>query len=239
MSFGYFGAKHGLARFYPEPRHDIIVEPFAGAAGYSCYWAQRKSIRKVVLIDLNPGLVDLWSRLIAGDRSLLYDEVVKGEYTTNPLIASASGEQGLATLRGKKRKITDRMVSSWPRTKEKIERLIPVIKSWEIRLGDYRVADDIEATWFVDPPYTSKTGWNGSPTAGGHSYKDEGKIDSNLDYNGLGLWVRGRKGQVIACEQEPADWLPFKPFRRQRNGVGAGTGSTRTELVYIGDEHGH
>ena len=50
MPFAYYGAKHELARKYPRPRYPLIIEPFAGAAGYSCHWAHRGT--NVMLIDL-------------------------------------------------------------------------------------------------------------------------------------------------------------------------------------------
>jgi len=35
--FSYYGSKSKLAQHYPTPKYDTIVEPFAGAAGYSLY----------------------------------------------------------------------------------------------------------------------------------------------------------------------------------------------------------
>ena len=35
----YFGSKVSTAHKYPAPKHDLIIEPFAGGAGYSlCHW---------------------------------------------------------------------------------------------------------------------------------------------------------------------------------------------------------
>jgi site-specific DNA-adenine methylase len=45
--FTYTGGKYRLAPRYPEPRHNLIIEPFAGSAGYSL----RHPEREVLLID--------------------------------------------------------------------------------------------------------------------------------------------------------------------------------------------
>ena len=56
-----------------------------------------------------------------------------------------------------------------------------------------------EATWFIDPPYQ---------VAGRH-YRFGSE---QLDYARLAKWCRSRPGQVIVCENEGADWLPFRPL---------------------------
>src|SRR6266478_1853109 len=39
--FYYFGAKKRIAHLYPAPRYETVIEPFAGAAGYSMRYWQR------------------------------------------------------------------------------------------------------------------------------------------------------------------------------------------------------
>ena len=77
----------------------------------------------------------------------------------------------------------------------------------DVRLGDYRSAPDLEATWFVDPPYQPTRGMK---TGQGLGYAP-GCTSRELDYGELAEWCRSRRGQVIVCEQEGADWLPFRP----------------------------
>ena len=54
--FKYFGSKWKLARLYCRPRCEHVIEPFAGAAGYSVYWEPKK----VTLIELNPVVHGVW-----------------------------------------------------------------------------------------------------------------------------------------------------------------------------------
>lgn len=238
MPFGYFGAKHGLARFYPPPEFDTVVEPFAGAAGYSCYWASQGKVKHAILVDRNEHVVALWHRLQKmTEKQLMRIECPpKGDRTTEPLIAAASGKQGMAVLAGKSRQVTDRMLHSWPRLQARIARALPYIRTWDVQLEDYMSCKNVAATWFVDPPYIQRLGSGNFITAGGHSYTTGGTGGFDSAFNGsyidLARWSRSRRGQVIVCEQLPADWLPFGAFRNQRNGVGAGTQSTRTEAIW-------
>ncbi len=55
--FGYYGGKwRDAIKHYPEPQHDTIVEPFAGSAGYSLRYANRK----VILCEIDPVLASVW-----------------------------------------------------------------------------------------------------------------------------------------------------------------------------------
>ncbi len=236
MPFGYFGAKHGAARMYPAPRYDWVVEPFAGAAGYACYWARRNRISHAILIDNNPAVIALWRRLQAMSVRELMSLVQPplGTKSADPLFTDG-GRQGLSMLVGRPQSITSRMVKDWPRVRARIAATLPLIREWDIRCGDYTDAPDIEATWFIDPPYGLRDGVSGKKTAGGYSYKDARAITFTR-YNELAAWCRARTGQVIVCEQMPADWLPFRAFRRQRNAVGRGRHAIRTEAIWLNEE---
>jgi len=59
--FSYYGGKWAIARRYPAPLFDSIVEPFAGSAGYSL----RYVARAVTLIDSYPAVVGTWRYLIS------------------------------------------------------------------------------------------------------------------------------------------------------------------------------
>jgi hypothetical protein len=75
---------------------------------------------------------------------------------------------------------------------------VPFIKHWKIIEGEYTSAPDLEATWFIDPPYHRS----------GNLYLHQ--VNS---YTDLSDWCRSRQGQVMVCEQGGATWLPFTPFR--------------------------
>ena len=88
--------------------------------------------------------------------------------------------------------------------------------------GDYTEAPDVEATWFVDPPYDNRAGRRYRCQPG--------------SFEALGAWCRERRGQVIATDTTEATWLPFRPL-----GIGAGFGqknraSGSTEAVWSSDD---
>jgi len=82
--------------------------------------------------------------------------------------------------------------------RQRVAQNVERIKHWMIIESDYSNAPDIEATWFIDPPYNNKAG----------SYYPT-QVD---DYQALADWCKSCQGQVMVCENEGADWLPFKPF---------------------------
>jgi hypothetical protein len=51
--FYYYGAKNLLSRHYPELKHGIIVEPFAGSAAYSCYHLLKNDKLSSIICDKN------------------------------------------------------------------------------------------------------------------------------------------------------------------------------------------
>ena len=58
--FNYYGSKHKLSSLYARPRHDVLIEPFAGGAAYShLHWK-----RKVKLYDLDDRICAIWDYLI-------------------------------------------------------------------------------------------------------------------------------------------------------------------------------
>lgn len=231
MPFAYYGAKHGLARRYPPPAHRTVVEPFAGSAGYAVHHAAK--LERVLLYDIDPAVVALWHELqtmTPADVDRIGAQVERGKRFTHPLLAGmAGGSQMAAVLAGKSRMVTPRMVNDWPRVRRRILTALPHFGRWEIRLGTYADAPDIDATWFVDPPYQpllTYTSTSRSGAADGYRY-------GAVDYAELGAWCRTRRGLVIVCEQSPAAWLPFAPLARQKNGVA--DGAVRTEVVWRND----
>jgi hypothetical protein len=120
--------------------------------------------------------------------------------------------------------VTKRMPVVLHRMFRQIAAVLPHVKGRvEIIEGDYSNAPDIEATWFIDPPYHV----DGRPQSRGMGYA-EGCNSHSLDYAALAEWCRDRRGQKIVCEQEGATWLPFQHLRHARNSIG----NMATEVVW-------
>ena len=69
--FGYYGGKwRDAAKHYPPPKYQLIVEPFAGSAGY----ALRYHEHEVVLCERDPVIAAVWEYLI----SVEPEEILRG-----------------------------------------------------------------------------------------------------------------------------------------------------------------
>lgn len=206
--FSYFGGKWTLATRYPRPIHSVIVEPFAGSAGY----ATRYPDRDIVLVERSPVVAELWRWLIGAS----VDDVLGLPLDATKRFDLAPGPQALIgfwSARGRTRPPTAKSTSSWAASgkwpssfwgeyaRARIARQIPAIRHWRVIEGDYTSAPDVEATWFIDPPYIDSRHYTA-------------KVDGFTD---LGAWCRSRRGQVMVCEQDGADWLPFVPFRKAKS----------------------
>ena len=207
----YFGAKWKIAGRYPAPLCGTIVEPFAGAAVYSLRWPDRN----VVLVEKYPAVAEVWRWLIGASRAdalaIPYVECV------DDLPSTAS--DGVRLLVGfmlgagdtRPRARMSPMVrrdGGWNR--ERLAEQVVQIKHWRIIEGDYTGAPDIEATWFVDPPYQEAGGKSRRPGARGRVRYPHGS--DALDFAALGSWCRTRRGQAIVCENVGTSWLPFEPL---------------------------
>lgn len=212
--FSYFGSKHRLAAKYPRPLYDTVIEPFAGSACYALKYPERK----VILYDLNENVCRLWEYLIGVEEAEIRSLPVDGFTDIRDLDISAGAKlllgfwvvKGSGTPRDKapggwKGKNPH---SFWGKSvRAHVARSLKNIRHWKVVNDTYENIPDREATWFVDPPYQNKCG----------RFYTHNKID----FPRLGDWCESRKGQVIACEQAGADWLPFRPFRSVKN-VGNG-----------------
>jgi hypothetical protein len=86
--FPFYGSKWRDAKRYPPPTHGIVIEPFAGSAGYSLWHAPRK----VLLIDADPIIVGVWEYLIGASEAeiLALPDLELGQ-STDDLRAAAGG----------------------------------------------------------------------------------------------------------------------------------------------------
>lgn len=223
--FPYYGSKFRLARHYPSPRHDEVVEAFAGGAGYATF----HDVKRAHLIDADPIIAGLWKYLIAvtpGEILALPELPEAGDTVDNyDLPQEAKWLIGFWLNRGsatpKKTRTaystrTDRGQLNWgPRAKDRVARQLDSIRGWTVREGSYADEPNRDATWFVDPPYGDK----------GKYYRV-----GFQDFGHLGTWCLERQGQVIACEGPGADWLPFRPL-----GSFKSTKGRADETVWLSD----
>jgi hypothetical protein len=231
--FYYYGAKRSLARYYDPPAFPVIVEPFAGSASYSLF--HLSSVELVVLVEKDPRVADLWRRLLA----MTPDEVLSlpiprvGDITDDFLYMTVATSNGVA--RSKRMTITPRMPREIGRQLGQIARILPAAKEKVYLIeGDYSRAPDIEATWFIDPPYQMTRSDSSTANPQGMGYA-KGCSSTELDFDDrLGEWVTGRWGQIIVCEQAGADWLPFRPLAS----VGDSLGRKRPEVVWTNEGYG-
>lgn len=222
----YYGGKWRAAPRYPTPKYNIIIEPFAGSAGYSMRYLDRE----IILVERYPAIAEMWRYLIS---------VPSAEVMAIPLVESvdelpnwvppgarylvgfcmnaacASPCKRLSAGRKKLREM-GRVYEGWSeKQRYRVASQVGYIRHWKIIEGDYTMSPEVEATWFIDPPYNNRAGSY-------YKYHD-------IDYQALGLWSRERKGQVLVCENEGADWLPFKPFATLKPGL---NGSGSREVLY-------
>ena len=200
--FSYYGGKSKIIKYYPEPIYDTIIEPFAGSARYSLrffeknYWLNDSY---KIISDIWNWIINLTPKDIAG-----IPELHKGDDLRNldidPIVRSFLGfviNSGVA--------YPHNVVTKWCeekkefiRHKARLLKYCGKLTHWKVTNLDYLELPDIEATWFIDPPYQN----------GGDRY-----IKKDIDYNKLAEWCLSRKGQVIVCENSSADWMPFKPLK--------------------------
>ena len=224
--FGYYGGKWRAALRYPAPVHDTIVEPFAGSAGY----AMRYPDRRVILVEKFPIIAEMWRFLIEASPEDIRRIPCVDSTNDLPSWVPAGGRSlvgfamnGAVTaprrnLSGGWRKLRElgRKHAGWSEAqRERVASQVGRIRHWQIIEGDYAEAPDIEATWFVDPPYNNKAG----------SYY----VHADVDYGPLASWCQSRRGQVLVCENEGATWLPFRPFATLKAGV---NGKGSNEVIW-------
>jgi len=208
--WGYYGSKSKIIKKYPLPKHSKIIEPFAGTAQYSLlYWD-----REIHLIEKYNVIVNLWKWLQkCSKQDILSIRNLKFGENTDDFQWNCQEEKDLVgfIITGAP-SVPKKTASKWktiirPNTqKYKLNYIadnLEKIRHWKITLGDYELAKNEEATWFIDPPYI----------VNGKYYKFGSKY---LDYNNLSQWCKERKGQVIVCEAEGADWLPFVSLTESR-----------------------
>lgn len=231
--FTFFGGKWRAAPYYPPPKYEHIIESFAGSAGYSGLYADRK----VVLVDKDPFVVGTWRYLIHVTESEIRSLPLKFD-TTDALRVPQEAKWLIGWWLNKGSAAPCKTPSYWMRAstqgdgykgrvlasswwgaeiRERIASQLSSIRHWQVIEGDYSLAPSIEATWFIDPPYQ----------AAGRNYRM-----NKIDYPALATWCRSRLGQVLVCEANGATWLPFKPFRDIKVSEGKRGGKRSLEVLW-------
>ena len=214
--FSYYGSKSKIAKHYPAPGRDTIVEPFAGSAQYSVLYPEKQ----VILIEKHKPVAELW-RLVVYHHAPAPVFCLRGGCPTERIDQAGGPGRNLVAFESDGGTETPRNVAGnfnrWYKNgRQRIANLLPKIKHWVIIEGDYLLdSPDVDATWFVDPPYQY----------GGHEYTEGGR---GFDYSACRSFCDSRRGQLIVCEASPASWMDFTPLIQQR-----GQRFSRQEVVLL------
>ncbi len=221
--FSYFGSKFRLAKYYPLPQCDEIIEPFAGSAGY----ALRYPAHKVTLYEVYEPLVELWEYLIhVSEEEIL--ALPTGEFNKENPVETVVQCSAARTLMGFWLTESQTSASRYPLSKSRggnwtdkkkleLSKQLKYIRHWKIEKRSFHEIDNRPATWYVDPPYEKA----------GKRYRH-----NKIDYKSLGDWCKSREGQVIVCEQEPAQWLDFKVLNTGKKSVRNASNEHYREVVW-------
>lgn len=230
--FTFFGGKYRAAKHYPTPTRDRIVEPFAGAAGYSLRYYDRK----VRINDADPVIAGTWDYLVrVSEEEILRLPLYDGTWeTTEDLPLPQEARWLIGWWLNKGTTAPGKRPSAWvrntapedigenywgPGIRSRIARQLQHIRHWEVSCGSYEDMPDEDATWFIDPPYE---------VAGSYVYRD-------IDFPFLGDWCRSRSGQVMVCENVGATWLPFVPYREIKATAGRYRSGVSKEALWMPD----
>lgn len=210
--FKWFGSKWLSSKTLPPPRHDTLVETFAGGAGY----ALRHCEKRVVLCERDPNIAELWRWLIEQATDAAVREIPLGLPVGTDIrtIGLARGQELLLKTWQRTNNVGNCWtVSPWgdkpgqwtANTRARVADQLGAVKHWRFLSNDGFEAFDAvheDATWFVDPPYQFNYAYGQPP----------------IDYARLAASVLSRRDHVIVCEGackktgRVPTWLPFASF---------------------------
>jgi site-specific DNA-adenine methylase len=204
--FYYYGRKEKLFKYYPEPKYDLVIEPFAGSAVYSL----KNFHKQVVILDKDERIINIWKYLkeVPSEEILSLPLIHRGQTLNDDEFDHLSSVQKdlisfFCNPSSAQPKRSVGKFNIWhEKNRKRLSEDVNKIRHWDIRLGDYKEIENQQATWFIDPPYQGN---------GGKYYKHG---NSAINYDELRDWVLSRDGQVIVCENSESTWLDFKPLKR-------------------------
>jgi len=170
----YYGGKYLLAPLYPKPKHDLIIEPFAGTAQYSLIHFENE----IVLVDKWDVIIRIWKWLQnCSQKDILGLPRLKQGERLSSLNLSEEEKLFMGFIIGQGQAPRDKasvMTTTYRPNRQdytlrKAANQLFKIKHWKFILGSYECLENTEATWFIDPPYQH----------GGHVYVMTG---NRLDY---------------------------------------------------------
>lgn len=231
--FKWFGSKWSASKHYPEPRHGVIVEPFAGSAGYSL----RHHEKDVILAENNVHILALWRWLVneAAEGDIRDIPINIPEGTDIRTLGLSDGQALLLKTWQRTNNVGDCWtVSSWgnkpgqwtENTRNRVAGEHHLVKHWHVTDDAFLLMKtaDRACTWFIDPPYQHNYQYRSAP----------------VDHAELARIVGGLDGQIIACEAacpktgRLPDWLPFEPFRETVTSRRKATNNHHSkELMYL------
>lgn len=225
LFFTYFGGKWRIARHYPKPNKNILIEPFAGSAGYSLHYPNLQ----IELHDKDPIIAGVWSYLInvketeiMGLPLVVYDlREMKLPQEAKWLIGFwlNKGHVYPCNSPGKWMREKNRPNSFWGEAiRQRIANQLKFIRHWKIKNKCYSEIENKDATWFIDSPYERS----------GANYRH-----NQINFQHLSKWCQSRQGQVMVCEQMGASWLPFVEFKTVKALEGKKGSKKSKEVIWI------
>jgi len=219
--FYYYGGKTRSAGRYPAPLHTLIVEPFAGSAGYGIHHLRRDPSLHLLLVEKDPEIAALWRRILLMTPEEIEEWPIPavGEDTRDRFVILAAASNGASQCR--RMRVSERVHKEASRQRRKVSEAMRLCGGRvEIIEGDYTLAPDVPATWFIDPPYQIPADYSGKASRPAGMGYATGCNTASTDYPALADWIMGRQGQVIACEYATATWLPFRKLNDTANTIG-------------------
>lgn len=206
------------------PKHTRIIEPFAGSARYSLLHFEND----VLLCDLSDYVYKVWCYLLeASEADVLSLPDVPSKVHLDAYKGLSDAERyliGFHLCRGKaKPRKTGHGQNSWNRDKERIAKNLYKIRHWKIEQRSFVDIPNQSATWFIDPPYQAVQIRPGN---------SDRYPEWQVDYKVLAEFAESRWGQVIVCEGDGADYLPFELLKMVNANTNNSTVKKNGEYIY-------